>query len=554
MADPKKVKKFDTDLVSFMLFLCVFCIIAVVFTLKDGSDVMFYAGFPMLFSAASAAFSLICVEEFTAEQTRKRLDRKKYGDVVRLFGCVMRFAGGCAVASVLLFWLGAGLLGRVLLGNSLFVPPIRLFAPALVVLPFLGAMKGFLRGSDARRFSRIVLWLFTALFLVLGAVFGLLGAHRGSRVEALLRNEDLGAVYCTCGIGLGFSFAALIAALILAVASFFAVRRFQRSSRYRQEELFEEQRAEKTGELFSYCLERLLPGLVPALILSLCVMISYRMWMGAQTERATVLESLWGGFVGVGLPICTGLGLLLAMPFTYPVMSAVRANLQGKRKTMCYRLLMVLRLSGYIGIPASAFVFCSAKELAGIFTNLTFKAEESAVLSLKAGSFLIFLLQTTILVLVFYWKCGSRRIVMLSAGAAFFAGVVAQVILKAAGVGITMNVWPLAVMGVVFLVMLYLMGKSSIVSGVDASFMTEYILMAVCALGASIPLELLNDYLLMILPAAAAFALMLAVFWILYVVLSLFLHAADLRNLHRIPGGAWIRSLAVLLGVAGQEE
>ena len=71
-----------------------------------------------------------------------------------------------------------------------------------------------------------------------------------------------------------------------------------------------------------------------------------------------------------------------------------------------------------------------------------------------------------------------------------------------------------------------------------------------CAAGAVIPLELLNDYLLMVLPAVIAFLVMLGVFWILYVVLSIFLRAADLRNLHRIPGGSWILDLAVLLGAA----
>lgn len=554
MADPKRVKKYDTDLVSFMLFLLTFCIIAVVFTFKDGSDVMFYAGFPMLFSAAASAFSLICVEEFTADQTQRRLSRKKYGDAVKVFFCVTRFSGICAAAGAVLFLAGAGILGGVLIGNSLMVPVLRMYAPALIALPLMGTMKGFLRGSGSQRLSRILLWLFTALFFVLGLVGGLLGAHRGSRVEALLRNEDMGAVYCACGIGIGFSAAALICAVILAAVSFFSVRRLQRSSRYRQEELFERQGGENPRELFSYCLERLLPGLVPAIVLSMSVMISYRMWMGAENERAAVQESLWGGFFGVGLPVCTGLGLLLAMPFTHPVMMAVRAKMQGKRKNMRFWLLLALRLSGYVGIPASAFVFGAAKELAGIFTNLTFKAEEAAVLTLKSGSFLIFLLQTTILVLVFYWKCGSRRIVMLAAGGAFFAGVVTLVLLRAGGVGITMNVWPLAVMGAVFLAGLYFLGKSSIIQGVDGSFMTEYILIAVCAAGAVIPLELLNDYLLMLLPPAAGFLLMLAVFWILYVLLSLFLHAADLRNLHRIPGGGWIRSLAVVLGVTGRED
>ncbi len=550
MAEKSRVKKYDTDLVSFMLFLLTFCIIAVVFSLKDGSDVMFYAGFPMLTAAVSSAFSLICVEEFTAEQTEKRISRKKYGDAVTLFFCVMKFALFCAVLAFVLFFAGAGILGGKILGNTLFSPVFQVFTPVLVLLPLLGAMKGFLRGIGAGRASRGILWLLTALFFVFGMVLGLVGAHRGSKVGSLLRNDDMGAVYCACGIGAGLAAAAGVSLIFLGVLTFLAVRGLQRSYRYRQEDLFSEGRSEDKKELFRYCTARLLPGFGPALILLLVVLVGYRMWLGSHNLRPALVVSMWGGFIGVGLPICAGLGLLTAMPFTHLIMTTVRAYQQGKKKLMRVRLLMTLRLSAYVGIPASAFLFGAAREAAGIFTGLTFKAEEAAVLSLKAGSFLIFLIQTVILVLVLYWRCGERRVVLVSGGAAFFAGIVTQVLLNAAGVGITVNVWPLVVMGVVFLFALYFLGRNGILGGMDASFLTEDILIAVCAAGAVIPLELLNDYLLMILPAAIAFLVMLGVFWILYVVLSIFLRAADLRNIDRIPGGAWIRDLAVLLGAA----
>lgn len=550
MAEKSRVKKYDTDLVSFMLFLLTFCIIAVVFSLKDGSDVMFYAGFPMLTSAVVSAFSLICVEEFAAEQTRKRISRKKYGDAVALLFCVMKFAFLCAALAFVLFFAGAGILGRMVLGNTLFTPVFQVFTPAIVLLPFLGAMKGFLRGIGTERAARGSLWLLTALFLVFGMVLGLVGAHRGSKVGALLRNDDMGAVYCACGIGMGLAAAAIVSMIFLGVVTFLAVRGLQRSYRYRQEDLFSEGQSEDRRELFFYCSLRLLPGFGPALILLFIILIGYRLWLGSQNLRQALVVSMWGGFIGVGLPICAGLGLLCAMPFTHLIMTTVRAYQQGKRKLMRVRLLMVLRLSAYMGIPASAFLFGASKEAAGIFTGLTFKAEEAAVLSLKAGSFLIFLIQTVILVLVLYWRCGAKRVVLVSGGAAFFAGIVTQVLLNAAGVGITVNVWPLVVMGIVFLFFLYFLGRNSILGGMGASFLTEDILIAVCAAGAVIPLELLNDYLLMVLPAVVAFLVMLGVFWILYVVLSIFLRAADLRNIHRIPGGAWILDLAVLLGAA----
>lgn len=91
-------------------------------------------------------FSMICADGFTREQTARRLARKKYGDALTLFGSVLRFSFVCAAGTFVVFYLGSGILGKAVLGNALFAPILRAFTPALVLLPFLGAMKGFLHG------------------------------------------------------------------------------------------------------------------------------------------------------------------------------------------------------------------------------------------------------------------------------------------------------------------------------------------------------------------------------------------------------------------------
>ncbi len=201
----------------------------------------------------------------------------------------------------------------------------------------------------------------------------------------------------------------------------------------------------------------------------------------------------------------------------------------------------------------SAFVFAAAKEIAAMFHALTFKAEESAILSLKSGSFLIFLFQTIILVLIVYWNCNGKRMIFLAGCVSFFAGIVLQVLLHLFGVGITMNMWALDIIAAVFLIALYL-GGHSLLGRLDASFWYDDFLIAACAGVSAIPLILLNDYLILVMPAALAFLLMLAVYWVLFVVLSILLRAADLLNMHRIPLGEWIYDIAVILGAAAPKE
>lgn len=135
----------------------------------------------------------------------------------------------------------------------------------------------------------------------------------------------------------------------------------------------------------------------------------------------------------------------------------------------------------------------------------------------------------------------------------FFAAIILQVLLHLFGVGITMNMWPLDIMAAIFLTALYI-GGHSLFGRLDSTFWYDDLLIAACAGISAIPLILLNDYLILVMPAAVAFVLMLAVYWILFVVLSILLHAADLLNMHRIPLGKWIYDIAVILGYADSEE
>ncbi len=554
MAGSNKLRRYDSGLTSFMLFMLSFCIISVFFSMVDGSAVMFYAGFPMIFTTASAASSLLCTCDFVSEQVEKRLLRKKYTDAAALFHCALQCAGIQAVMAFVVFFVGSGLVGRVILGSSLTGDVLKQYVPALIALPFLGVFKGYLQATGRKKTVRLSLWFLSACFLVCGVIFGIWGAGKGAKVGRLLRNDDMTYVYAACGIGDAISAVAVVTTVFLGIASFWSMRSMQRSYKYRQDDLFGNDGSEDAGELRNYCIQNILGGMGPAVVLSLGILIGFRLWCGTQSSHSNTLASMWGGFIGIGFPVCAGLGLLAAMPFTALVTQVIRADRSGKKKLRRVRLGMLLRLSAYVGIPMSAFVFAAAKEIVAMFPELTFKAEETAILTLKAGSPLIFLIQTGCLVLVIYWRCSNRRVVVISGCIAVFAEVVSQVVLMVLGVGITMNCWPLVIMGSIFLIILYAAGRRSVTAGVDAGWIMDDILIVICAVIAAIPLIVLNDYLVLVMPGAAAFALMLAVYAGIYIFCSIVLHAADLRNIQRVPFGDWILQLAILLGAAGREE
>lgn len=553
MSDVTSVHRYDSGLTSYLLLLLVFCILPVFFSAKDGTGAMFYAGFPMFFTAASSAACLIGSCDFVTDQVRKRLDRRRTENVSVFLTGALKCALLQAVLSFLLFYVCSGLAGS-LLGDSFGSAVLRFYVPALAAMPFVGVCKGFLHGTGMERQARFSLFLMSGILLIGAPILGILGAGRGEKVGRLLRNDNMTYVYTACGIGTAVSAAVTLVLLFVGILSFLRIRRLRSDRPHRREELFRTDAAEDPGEVFRYCAQHILGGMGPSVVLSLGLLIGFRLWYGTQSSHANTLASMWGGFIGIGFPVCAGLGLAAAMPFTHLAVQVIRASRAGKKKLRRIRLGMLLRLSAYVGIPLSAFVFSAAKEIVAMFPSLTFKAEETAILSLKAGSPLIFLIQTTSLVLVIYWRCSNRRIVVVGGCIAFFVQVVAQVCLMILGAGITMNLWPSVIMLSTFLIFLYGAGRGSVTAGVDKGWIMDDFLIFICALIAALPVIFLNDYFVAVLPGLAAFVLAAGIYLILYVLFSILLHAADLRNIHRVPFGGWIRDLAVLLGAANENE
>ncbi len=551
MAGSRKLRKFDIGLTSVLLLPVVLCVVSVLFSLCLGSTVMFYAGVPFLLLAASFVGSFVGVSGFVQQQMEKRLQRHKYADAAAVFYASLKV--------LLVTCLGGFLLCQAvtfLLHNTLYAAVLRTYLPAVFVLPFPGLIQGLLMGTGtprAQRGAALMPWIMSIGTLTAGGIFSVTGYARGVKVGALLRNDSMGCIYAACGMAAGVSVIVLAMLILGGAAGFLALRSLQRSSRFRQDDLFRTDGREKASELFVYCLRHLVLSLSMPLFPVLAILIGSRLWMNSQEVRSNTLASYWGGFVGIGLPVCLCLAFLAAMPFTALAVQVVRTWNAGKKKAVRMRISLLLRLSAYLGIPMSAFVFASAKEIAAMFHELTFKAEESAILSLKSGSFLIFLLQTIILAVVVYWNCKGRRMIFLAGCISFFAGIVLQVLLHLFGVGITMNMWPLDIMAAVFLLALYF-GGHSLFGRLDSSFWYDDLLIAACAGVSAIPLILLNDYLILVLPAALALLLMLAVYCILFAVLSILLHAADLLNIHRVPFGGWIYDLALILGAVAPEE
>lgn len=548
-----RFNRYHMDFLSGLLLLLSFCVIAVIFTMVKGCDVMFYAGFPMMCAAAAAGISFFGADGFAAERTAVSVKRGRENGPRSVLRGTLTVSLLWGVFVFAIFYAAAGWIGKAMYGFAKIAPVCRFYAPAIALMLPIGCMTGFLRGIGQKRPARMGIWLLTALFLVLSLVCGFYFAYRGVSVGSLLQNEDMSAIYCACGIALGLDLAAGISFCVLAFQCWIHEGRLRPGRLQRRGGSEAKEENEDRRVLQRYFAERMFPALFAVLVPLLGILVGYRLWLSGQSSAA-IITSVWGGVTGAGLPVLAGSGVLAALPLTWLTDRALRDRTKGNRQAFYTRISMVLRLSAYIGIPWSVFCFGAANEIAALFPNLTVRGRMAAIMTIKYGCPLVFLIQTAVLMGYLFWNSRQERSLIPAGAVAFFAQIIVLVILRGMKLGIVMIGVSLDVYFIVFLLILYAWGRQDLLQGLSTSWLIDDGLIAVCALIAVIPVEFLNDYLIALLPGYAAYLAAALIYAALYVLCSVLLHAADLRNVERIPGGGLVVSLAYMIGAVHAED
>jgi O-antigen/teichoic acid export membrane protein len=108
----------------------------------------------------------------------ERLAKQTYDEAEQIFAVTMRTVGLLAVVSALVTWFGAPLFSRLVAlrapGQAVaaLVPSIRALAPAVLVVPFVSALRGYMQGfqrMDVSGYSQAIEQIFRVLTMILGA-------------------------------------------------------------------------------------------------------------------------------------------------------------------------------------------------------------------------------------------------------------------------------------------------------------------------------------------------------------------------------------------------
>ena len=157
------------------------------------------------------------LSEAVCTLVRYRIRREQYKNAQKVLGSALMLGGIIGtLLSILL-----GLLGHVFSEKVLKVPlaglSVSIMAPAIVFFILTGVFRGYFQGNGSRMpaiHSRI---LQIVVLFISGLVFSKIFGGYGSRVSALLQNDDFTGAYGAMGASLGIFTASLLCFLHMLV-------------------------------------------------------------------------------------------------------------------------------------------------------------------------------------------------------------------------------------------------------------------------------------------------------------------------------------------------
>lgn len=285
----------------------------------------------------------------------------QYKNVQRVFKGAMTFAliaGGVTTAVV---FFGAGFICTNILKMDLSVYALRTLAPCILIVAFLGVMRGYFQGHE----TMVPTAVSQVFEQIVNAAVSLIGAYMllkvGQGMAGGEAKKSYGAAYGAAGATLGTVIGALIALLFL----IFLYGAYKKTIR-RQLRRDKTRRLESQRRIYKVLLLTIAPVILSATLYNISNILDQGIFtniMAAQGYSEEEYVSLLGVFNGQ-YDTMIGIPLSIASAFAASFMPSLVAAIQtGNRKQIHHKIAMVSRFNMLIVIPCAAGFIALARPI-----------------------------------------------------------------------------------------------------------------------------------------------------------------------------------------------
>lgn len=305
----------------------------------------------------------------------------QYKNAYRVFQRAMVFAlaAGGIVTAIVFF--GAGFISTDILKMGMSVYALRVLAPCILIVAFLGVLRGFFQGYGTMiptAVSQVIEQLMNAIVSVVGAY---LLMQTGRAMASGEEKEMYGAAFAAAGGTLGTVIGALTALLFLLFV--FAAYKTRLKKQMRRDRT---RRLETRGQVYKVLLCTIAPVILSATVYNISNIVDQTMFsniMSAQGMAEREYSSLLGMLNGQ-YDTMTNIPLSVSSALASSFIPSLVATIQtGNRKQIHSKINMVSRFNMMIAIPCAAGFI----SLAGPLLDLLYFTQDNAIpaLMLRIG-------------------------------------------------------------------------------------------------------------------------------------------------------------------------
>lgn len=308
-----------------------------------------------------------------------RLSKRQYKNAAKVFKGGLLFAAITGGVTGLIVLFGSDVLAS-LLSEPLSAIALRVFAPTLLIVAVMGVFRGYFQGMG----NMVPTAVSQIIEQIINAVVSIIAAKSlfdyGTKVAALLRNEDLSYAYGAAGSTLGTSVGAF-AALVFLVALYFLV-----AGRLKKKYSDDDTRYEESyGMVMRLILMTVLPVILSTAIYNINDILDNFIFNHMMEYKGLGAEktAIWGVYTGkakllLNVPIALSNSMSAS---AVPALASCIAsdNKKGARK----RISAAMRVTMIIAFPCATGLFV----LADPIIKLLFSGETALAAALmRAGA------------------------------------------------------------------------------------------------------------------------------------------------------------------------
>jgi stage V sporulation protein B len=465
-----------------------------------------------------------------------KLSKRQYKSAERAFKCAMFFA---IVAGGLMFII-CEVFGDAIAKYYLLEPmsamALKILGPALLIVSIMGVFRGYFQGLGTM-VPTAISQVLEQVFVLVGTLVGASALYEyGTKVGALLHNEDYAPAYGAAGASIGPVLGAAIGLLLL-VLIYVLYKKGTKKQIYRDASNY----VDSYGTIFRLIILTILPVLLSTTVYNISTIIDLRIYNRIMIAKGldSVKAYNWGVYSGkyrilVNVPIALANAMCSSI---VPVLTGlmVQENYDAAKE----KIGQAMRFTMIVAIPSTVGLAVLAKPI----ISMLFTGEvDMAVTMLHFGSISVVVYTMSTLTNGVLQGINRMKVPVRNALISLVIHIVFLYAALWAGMGINAVVWG----DILFAVVVCILNAIEInrALGYRQETGKTFIIPTIAAVIMGIVIEILSKILIGAVGNLVTVFIGMIVGVIVYFVALIKLRGVDERDLRNMPGGRTVLTVA----------